>query len=49
MIQCRGDLKIAEVTSRFENVDGFVAFVSSFGFKLNAKVSRLDFPPTGLH
>ena len=36
--QCRGQLKIAEVTSRFENVDQFVSLISSIGFKFKSKV-----------
>ena len=35
---CSGELKIAEVTSRFTGVDEFVAFVTAFGFKLKSKV-----------
>ena len=35
---CRGQLKIAEVSSRFENVDQFVSLISSVGFKFKSKV-----------
>ena len=38
MACCRGQLKIAEVSSRFENVDQFVSLVSSVGFKFKSKV-----------
>ena len=34
----RGQLKIAEVSSRFENVDQFVSLISSIGFKFKSKV-----------
>lgn len=34
-----GELKIAEVTSRFRNLENFVSLVSSIGFKLKSKVS----------
>ncbi|SCV71918.1 BQ2448_4612 [Microbotryum intermedium] len=34
---CRGLLKIAEVSSRFTDIDGFVALVSSIGFKSTSK------------
>lgn len=34
-----GELKIAEVTSRFLNLEDFVSLVSSIGFKLKSKVS----------
>lgn len=36
----RGELKIAEVTSRFSSIDKFISLVSSFGFKLTLKVRR---------
>lgn len=44
----RGELKIAEVASRFTNVDKFTSVVSSIGFRLIRKV-RLPylFPPNG--
>jgi len=32
-----GQLKIAEVSSRFENVDQFVSLISSVGFKFKSK------------
>ncbi|KAI1789045.1 methyltransferase-domain-containing protein [Ganoderma leucocontextum] len=35
-----GELKIAEVTSRFVSTDEFTSFVSSFGFKLKSKDER---------
>ncbi|PIL36901.1 hypothetical protein GSI_00591 [Ganoderma sinense ZZ0214-1] len=35
-----GDLKIAEVTSRFVSTDEFTSFVSAFGFKLKSKDER---------
>lgn len=34
----RGELKIAEVTSRFTDVDAFVSIVSDLGFRLQRKV-----------
>lgn len=34
-----GALKIAEVSSRFTNIDKFVALVESVGFTLESKVS----------
>ena len=33
-----GQLKIAEVSSRFENVDQFVSLISLVGFKFKSKV-----------
>ena len=36
--RCRGQLKIAEVSSRFENVERFVSLISSVGFKFKSKV-----------
>ena len=33
-----GQLKIAEVSSRFENIDQFVSLISSIGFKFKSKV-----------
>ena len=33
-----GQLKIAEVSSRFENIDQFVSLISSVGFKFKSKV-----------
>ena len=42
----RGRLKIAEVSSRFENVDQFVSLVSSVGFKLKSKVYIQHCPTT---
>lgn len=36
----RGEIKVAEVTSRFSDVDAFVSFISSFGFELRSKVWR---------
>ncbi|KAF5393955.1 hypothetical protein D9757_000143 [Collybiopsis confluens] len=38
ILKSRGDLKIAEVTSRFVDVDAFVSLISSMGFKLKSKV-----------
>ena len=38
----RGELKIAEVTSRFVSTDEFKSFVSAFGFKLKSKVRPGD-------
>lgn len=35
-----GELKIAEVTSRFTNVKDFVALVESLGFQLTKQVSQ---------
>jgi hypothetical protein len=35
----RGTLKIAEVTSRFEDINEFVDLVTSMGFKLESKVN----------
>ena len=40
-MRCSGTLKIAEVTSRFKDVDQFVALVEKVGFKLTNKVSVL--------
>ena len=37
----RGELKVAEVTSRFTGVDEFTSLVSSFGFKLESKASSI--------
>jgi hypothetical protein len=34
----RGELKIAEVASRFTNADDFVSLVSSIGFRMVMKV-----------
>lgn len=34
----RGELKIAEVTSRFTDMEAFVSVVSAVGFKLKSKV-----------
>ncbi|KAG2369966.1 methyltransferase-domain-containing protein [Suillus spraguei] len=36
-----GELKIAEVASRFTDVDAFVSLINSVGFKMKAKVKRL--------
>lgn len=33
-----GELKIAEVASRFTNQDEFVSYICSFGFRLKTKV-----------
>lgn len=38
----RGELKIAEVTSRFVSTDEFKSFISAFGFKLKSKVCPAD-------
>lgn len=35
-----GELKVAEVASRFSSVDEFTSFVCSFGFTLKSKVGR---------
>ena len=35
---CRGELKIAEVASRFVALEAFMSLVSSVGFKLRSKV-----------
>lgn len=40
----RGRLKIAEVSSRFENVDQFVSLISSVGFKFKSKVIFNAYP-----
>ncbi|KAI0751493.1 methyltransferase-domain-containing protein [Daedaleopsis nitida] len=40
ILRSGGELRIAEVTSRFTSVDEFVSFVSSFGFKVKAKDER---------
>ena len=54
----RGQLKIAEVTSRFTNVDAFVALIEFIGFKKTHKVRPCPFsfaagslttPPTEEH
>lgn len=37
----RGELKIAEVTSRFTDMEAFVSVVSAVGFKLKSKVHHL--------
>ena len=34
----RGELKIAEVASRFTDVDAFTSLISSIGFKLKSSV-----------
>lgn len=41
LIPSRGELKIAEVASRFPDVDEFVSLISSVGFKMNAKVKSV--------
>jgi len=46
MEYCRGQLKIAEVSSRFENVDQFVSLISSVGFKFKSKVYTFNPFPT---
>lgn len=33
-----GELKIAEVTSRFTNLDAFIALINTIGFRLLRKV-----------
>jgi ribosomal RNA-processing protein 8 len=38
VLLCRGELKIAEVASRFTDVNGFVSLVAQFGFQLTSKV-----------
>lgn len=38
-----GELKIAEVASRFTDMDAFVAFVESIGFELKSKVCHPSF------
>jgi len=35
---CSGELKVAEVASRFSDVDKFVSLVCQFGFQLQSKV-----------
>jgi hypothetical protein len=35
---CRGELKIAEVTSRFADIKQFEKMIGQFGFKATAKV-----------
>ena len=37
-LRTSGELKIAEVTSRFTNVQNFQSFVESFGFRHKATV-----------
>lgn len=39
---CSGVLKIAEVTSRFEDEDKFVSLVEAVGFKLSSKVFAIQ-------
>lgn len=34
----RGQLRIAEVTSRFTNIDSFLYLIGSMGFKISHKV-----------
>ena len=41
----RGQLKIAEVSSRFENIDQFVSLISSVGFKFKSKVCTRKYNP----
>lgn len=41
LITSSGELKIAEVASRFPDVDEFVSLISSIGFKMNAKVKSV--------
>lgn len=38
---CSGELKVAEVASRFSDVDKFISLVCQFGFQLQSKV-RVD-------
>ncbi|KAI0363572.1 hypothetical protein BV20DRAFT_975557 [Pilatotrama ljubarskyi] len=40
ILKTDGEFKIAEVASRFTNVDEFTSFISSFGFKLKSKDER---------
>ncbi|KAI0722197.1 methyltransferase-domain-containing protein [Cerioporus squamosus] len=40
ILRSGGELKVAEVTSRFTDADDFVSFVSSLGFKLQSKDER---------
>ncbi|KAJ4467538.1 methyltransferase-domain-containing protein [Lentinula aciculospora] len=40
ILKPNGELKIAEVTSRFRSLEEFVSFVSSIGFKLKSKDER---------
>ncbi|KAI0332438.1 hypothetical protein GY45DRAFT_1246610 [Cubamyces sp. BRFM 1775] len=40
ILKVDGELKIAEVTSRFSSIGQFTSFVSSFGFKLQSKDER---------
>ncbi|TBU49052.1 methyltransferase-domain-containing protein [Dichomitus squalens] len=40
ILRPEGELKIAEVTSRFASVNDFTSFVASFGFKLKSKDER---------
>lgn len=37
----RGELRIAEVSSRFTDVEAFVSLVSAVGFKLKSKVRQV--------
>ena len=41
-IQRRGELRIAEVASRFTDVDAFTSLVASIGFKLRSKVRLVN-------
>lgn len=38
----RGELRIAEVTSRFTSIDAFVALITSLGFESTHKVRGTD-------
>jgi hypothetical protein len=38
---CSGELKIAEVASRFTDTDAFVSLVARLGFRLASKVGLL--------
>ncbi|TFK93555.1 hypothetical protein K466DRAFT_537845 [Polyporus arcularius HHB13444] len=40
ILRSGGELKVAEVASRFTDVDDFVSFISSIGFKLKSKDER---------
>lgn len=42
LISSRGELKIAEVASRFPDLDEFVSLISSIGFKIKAKVKSVQ-------
>ncbi|KAI9001332.1 methyltransferase-domain-containing protein [Trametes punicea] len=43
ILKVGGELKVAEVASRFSNVDEFTSFICAFGFKLKSKDDRNNY------